>query len=247
MQTLSTLWIYLLRILPGLTLVALFLLLIRPKKELRVVLYILAFVLMRDAMTPLGLWSLGASRGFLWVRLSNDPLFLIIFGVLSLGLVAGLYLADRDNREHLVWLRGNSIWGVLLGMIGSFVVIAPFLLGYARIEIGARGGPVARSLLLPILIFALLANLFEETLFRGYALSYFDQRQPPLMAGISSGLAFAVCHTFLAITVTGVGMPLLAFTLWEGTIAGLVGAKYGVLPATLTHGGAVFLLSSGLL
>ena len=29
-------------------------------------------------------------------------------------------------------------------------------------------------------------------------------------------------------------------------IAGLVGAKGGVLPATLTHGGTIFLLSSGL-
>ena len=246
MQTLNTLATYLLRILPGLALVALFLLLIRPQKELRVVLYILAFVLMRDAMTPLGLWSLGATRGFLWIRLRTDPLFLIIFGVLSLGLVAALYLADRDNREHLVWLRGNRTRGALIGITGSLVVVAPFLLGYSQVEMGARGGPVSRSLLLPILIFALLGNLFEETLFRGYVLSYFEQGQPPLVAGIASGLTFAVCHTFLAITVTGVGAPLLVFTLWEGIIAGLVGAKYGVLPATLTHGGAVFLLSSGL-
>ena len=44
-----------------------------------------------------------------------------------------------------------------------------------------------------------------------------------------------------------IARTLLAFTLWEGTIAGLVGAKGGVLPATLTHGGAIFLLSSGLI
>ena len=48
-------------------------------------------------------------------------------------------------------------------------------------------------------------------------------------------------------TVTGVGYPLLLFTLWEGMIAGIVGARGGVLPSTLTHGGAIFLLSSGLI
>jgi uncharacterized protein len=47
--------------------------------------------------------------------------------------------------------------------------------------------------------------------------------------------------------VTGVGYPLLVFTLWEGVIAGVVGAKRGVLPAALTHGGTIFLLSSGLI
>ena len=48
-------------------------------------------------------------------------------------------------------------------------------------------------------------------------------------------------------TVSDIGYPLLVFTLWEGTIAGIVGARGGVIPATLTHGGAIFLLSSGLI
>jgi hypothetical protein len=52
-----------------------------------------------------------------------------------------------------------------------------------------------------------------------------------------------VCKTL----VTGAGYPLLLFTLWEGIIAGLVGARGGALPATLTHGLAIFLLSSGLI
>jgi hypothetical protein len=201
---------------------------------------------MRDAMTPLGLWSLGATNGVFWIRLSSDPLFLIIFGILSLGTVAALYMADRENREHLVWFREDSVLGTVLGVVGSIAVVAPFFLLYPRIEMGARGGPVASSLLLPILIFTLLGNLFEETLFRGYVLRYLEEKHRPLIAGIYSGLVFAICHIFLATTVTGIGTPILLFTIWEGVIAGLVGAKYGLIPATLTHGGAVFLLSSGL-
>jgi hypothetical protein len=69
----------------------------------------------------------------------------------------------------------------------------------------------------------------------------------PINAGIASGVVFAFCHIFLAITVTAAGYPLLVFTLWEGIIAGIIGAKGGVLCSTLTHGGAIFLLSSGLI
>jgi hypothetical protein len=69
----------------------------------------------------------------------------------------------------------------------------------------------------------------------------------PIKAGVSSGIVFAFCHIFLAITVTGIGYPLLVFTLWEGVIAGIVGARCGVIAATLTHGGAIFLLSSSLI
>jgi hypothetical protein len=69
----------------------------------------------------------------------------------------------------------------------------------------------------------------------------------PVTAGIASGVVFAFCHIYLATTVTDAGVNLLAFTLWEGIIAGLVGAKGGVLASTVTHGGAIFLLSSGLI
>ena len=69
----------------------------------------------------------------------------------------------------------------------------------------------------------------------------------PIEAGLASGVVFAFCHIFLATTMTGVGYSLLAFTLWEGVIAGVVGATWGVVPSTLTHGGAIFLLASGLI
>ena len=52
--------------------------------------------------------------------------------------------------------------------------------------------------------------------------------QTPIKAGVDSGVVFAFCHIFLATTmttVTDVGYPLLVFTLWEGTIVGIVGSK----------------------
>jgi hypothetical protein len=63
-------------------------------------------------------------------------------------------------------------------------------------------------------VFALLGNLLEELLFRGYVYNYFRTKDVDLRAGV---------------------------------ICGIVGAKYGVLPAAVVHGGAIFMLTSGLM
>src|SRR2546423_1806081 len=63
---------YLIRVAPGLLLGGLMLLLARRDARLRVVVYLALFVLLRDAMTPLGLWSFGA-QGLFWMRLHSDP------------------------------------------------------------------------------------------------------------------------------------------------------------------------------
>ena len=46
---------------------------------------------------------------------------------------------------------------------------------------------------------------------------------------------------------TDAGLPLMAFTCWEGVVAGLICHCHGVLAAKLSHGLAVFLLASAVL
>jgi membrane protease YdiL (CAAX protease family) len=209
--------------------------------------YLALFILLRDAMTPLGLWTFGA-QGFFWIRLHDDPSFLILFGIACLGLTMAMYFFDRENRPLLQWLRGPWYRGLLWGTIGALAVVAPFVVIYRYTPIDTRGGVVSSTLLPAILVFALLGNLLEESLFRGYVYGQLlSQKMTPLSAAIASGVIFCFCHIYLATTVTNIGYPLLVFTLWEGIIAGLVGSKCGVLPSTLTHGGAIFLLSSGLI
>jgi uncharacterized protein len=244
-ETLGVIWIYLLRILPGLMLGIILLLFAKPSPIARVGIYLMFFILMRDALTPLGLWSLGR-EGFLWIRLYDDALFLILFGLFSGLLAVGVFYFDRENRSVFYWLRGNPIAGTITGILGALLVVSPFFFFYAAVPLGERGGAVAAQLLLPILIFALLGNLLEEGLFRGFVMGHLEHRFPSYAAGVLSGVVFAFCHIFLAITVTGIGMPLLAFTLWEGIIAGLIGYRFGVIPAAVAHGGAIFLLSSGI-
>jgi membrane protease YdiL (CAAX protease family) len=244
--TLDTIATFFVRLAPGLVLGALMLLLARREPRLRIVIYLALFVLVRDAMTPLGLWSFGP-EGFFWIRLPRDPGFLIVFGVASLGLTIGVSCLDRANRSLLRWTQGNLSLGLLRGIAGAAVVVAPLVVIYQDTPLEARGGQVPLQNVPAILVFALLGNLLEELLFRGYVYGELARRMAPVHAGIASGVVFAFCHIYLATTVTAIGYPLLVFTLWEGMIAGLVRAKSGLLPATLTHGGAIFLLSSGLL
>lgn len=95
MDTLLTVCNYLGRILPGLILIALAFWVLKPQANLRIIIYITSFILMRDALTPLGLWKIGKTDGVFWIRLSTDPMFLILFGLCSLLIVMGLFTFDR--------------------------------------------------------------------------------------------------------------------------------------------------------
>ncbi len=220
--------------------------LFRREPRLRIVLYLAIFILLRDAMTPLGLWSFGR-QGFFWIRLDSDPWFLVLLGLACLGISLGVYYLDGENQSLFRWTRGNLPSGLVWGVCGAFVVVAPFVAAYQHTAVESRGGPIPLQNIPAILVFAMLGNLLEEALFRGYVYGQLAQKMAPIKAGIASGVVFAFCHVFLATTVTDTGYPLLVFTLWEGMIAGGVGAKGGVIPATLTHGGAIFVLSSGLI
>jgi hypothetical protein len=95
---------------------------------------------------------------------------------------------------------------------------------------------------------ALFGNFYEEILFRGYLYGWLADKEnvKPVIAGLLSGVFFSFGHVFLAYNVTQVGISILIFAVWEGCLAGLVRSRFGLIPAVLTHGLAVFLLTSGL-
>ncbi|HEX4202555.1 MAG TPA: CPBP family intramembrane glutamic endopeptidase [Chthoniobacterales bacterium] len=233
------------RILPGCLLAGLILLLL-PRRflEFRICIYIGLFILLRDVMTPLGVWRFGTT-GFFWIRVFNEPLSLIFMALCMVVLIPVMNLIDPDLKALIVWKKAAWLPLILAGAIGALAVAAPsFLLSFG-IPIGQRGGPVTSQLLGSLLIFAMLGNLYEEVLFRGYLQGYLEKLLPPLKAAILGGFAFSFGHIFLATTVTDAGPLVLAFTLYEGLIAGIVRMKFGVLGSTITHGGGIFLLLSG--
>jgi len=269
---------YGLRVAPGIA-ALLLLLLFLPRKAagIRITVYIALFIVIRDTMTPLGLWSFG-TKGFFWIRFTDSWVLLLLIAAGS-GVAAGaMLLAEPQWRARIEWIRRppgrasqqaqtnpprrpnsqetsryldaarNLTLNLTAGLVGAVLTAAPLLLLYTGTPIALRGGVVAAVLLPAIAAVALVGNFYEELLFRGFLQDYLriDLGLPRLRSALLSGVAFAAGHSFLAVTVTPVGAPLLLFALYEGIIAGLIRMRWGLLPAVLSHGGAIFLLAGGL-
>lgn len=215
---------------------------------LHLFIFVLLFIFTRDAMTPLGVWSIGG-EGFLWIRFNASPWILLILGTSSLGIVFLMQRISTELAALTKWFEDRAVKGIFLGIVGAFVVVLPLVIYQGlTTPIEARGGRVDLGLLPFLLYIALSVNLYEEILFRGYLQGWLIKKEgiSPFKAALLSGAFFSFGHLFLAYNVTQVGIPILIFTFWEGSIAGLVRNKYGVIPAAITHGLAIFFIVSGL-
>lgn len=238
---------YSVRILPGLLLIGACFALARAARDplLRILTLIFGFILIRDAMTPLGFWRLGAAAGVPWLRFTDQAGILLLFGLGTVALTAAVLKLDSGLRSLVRWGRFTPItlaWGIGGGVLAA----APALLLSLPTPLAARGGAVAVTLLPVLLAFSLAGNLAEEVLFRGFLQGRLEQHAGAVRAALLSALLFAACHAFLASTVTDVGWPLLAFTLYEGLICAFLRVRSGVIAAALAHGTAIFLLASAL-
>ncbi|PRX96059.1 CPBP family intramembrane glutamic endopeptidase [Allonocardiopsis opalescens] len=239
---------YAARILPGLLLIAwCFALARRGGDPLpRIAVLLLGFVLLRDAMTPTGLWRLGSVDGVLvWLRFTENALTLVLLGLGTLAATGALLRFDPELRALVRWGRADAA-AVALGLGGGLAAAAPVLALNLLWPVHERGGAVALGLLPVLAFFSLSGNLAEEVLFRGFLQGRMEPALGPARAALGSAVLFAACHVFLASTVTGAGWPLLAFTLYEGLICAALRMRRGVLPAALAHGTAIFLLGAGL-
>ncbi|QCU77496.1 CPBP family intramembrane metalloprotease [Citricoccus sp. SGAir0253] len=199
-----------------------------------------------------------------WLRFTDDPVALLVLAVASLALAAGIVLACRDLRWTVLW-SGPRWWlSVLAGLAGAAVIVAPFLWLYGTlgtwfpalaggagvVPLDERGGAVAGGVLVALAVFALCGNLVEEVLFRGFLQAHLEDATPGRTgrwrAALLSGLVFAAAHLALAYLLTDLGWPVVAFTLLEGLVCAVVAMRQGVLGATVAHGGAIFVLASGL-
>lgn len=248
-MTLELLSGFFIRIFPGMAVAALMLILI-PRKLLffRISIYIMIFIFIRDAMTPAGLWSFG-TEGFFWIRFVQDPATLILFGLSSIGFVFAMNRIDPACGELIEWISRDKIKALLTGAAGAVLVVLPVAVYYMNIDISIRGGVVPSAMIPAIFIISFGGNFYEEALFRGYVQGYLEKKESigRMKAAVISGVMFSFCHIFLASTVTSIGYPILIFALYEGIIAAFVRMKYGMIPATITHGGAIFLLTGGFL
>ncbi|MGC5700785.1 CPBP family intramembrane metalloprotease [Pseudomonas sp. NFXW11] len=227
---------YLIYLLPGLTLFALwFGLTPRSLPGLRIAILLLGFVLMRDVMTPLQFWSLGAGAQIGFIA---NPLVLAALGLMSLAAVAGLARVAPELWALVVWKQGGLALGLLLGLLAGCALGLPL-----RWHSGIGWGQAGALWLLAMALLALGGNALEEVLFRGFLQGHLEQFCSPWRAALLSALAFAACHSFLALSVTRAGWPVLLFTLLEGLLCAGLRVRYGVLAATVAHATVIGLIA----
>jgi membrane protease YdiL (CAAX protease family) len=257
---------YIAAVAPGaLVLAALLAALPRHIPAARVATHLAMFVLLRDAMTPHGMWSI-VSGGANWpvpvMRLIASGPGLLALAAATAGIVWALARYE-SLCANVAWRKpGLPLPRALAsGVAGALVIAAPVWLSTAIRWAGvlvlshtdgadSTAGPCAvPAVRLPaLLIFALVGNSYEELLFRGMLQGYLEEAEHvsrPRAAALSA-LAFAAGHVFLATTVTDIGWPLLAFTLYEGYVCALLRNRSGLAAAALAHGGGIFMLASGL-
>ena len=238
-----------LRVLPGIVLLVASLLLLRKLRDPMgtIAVLILGFLLLRDTMTPTGLWRLGAADGVaVWVRMIDDGTTLVLLGFGTLAITGILLATDARLRDLIHWGRPGP-GSVGLGILGGTLAAAPVLVMVSCWPLSERGGAVSIGILPALLFFALAGNLLEEVLFRGLLQRRLERAVGRIRAVALSAVLFAACHSLLAASVTDVGWPLLAFTLYEGAICALLAMRFGVVSSTLAHGLAIFLLAAGLI
>jgi membrane protease YdiL (CAAX protease family) len=117
-----------------------------------------------------------------------------------------------------------------------------------------------------LLVFSVSGNMYEEVLFRAYWVNRVASRVGPVTGVAVSTLVFATMHVFLGYSLAAagaarlesgatnsgrparpaalVGLQVQAFTLLEGLVCGIVFVQFGLFPAALTHGLAIFFLSA---
>jgi membrane protease YdiL (CAAX protease family) len=227
----------------------------------RVVLHLASFIMLRDAMTPHGLWSIEAGWGpLVTIRLLASVPGLLALAAMTATLIAAL-LRYEPLTYDVAWRKPgmSTLRTAVVGMAGAALIAAP-VVALSRLlstpgtdaasstvaKVGSGLIPASRAPALAV--FALVGNAYEELLFRGVLQGYLEreERVKAGRAALLSALAFAAGHIFLATAVTQVGWPLLAFTFYEGYLCATLRTHYGLAAAALAHGGGIFLLAAGL-
>ncbi|MET0388622.1 MAG: CPBP family intramembrane glutamic endopeptidase [Polyangiales bacterium] len=232
---------YVSRVAPG-VLAAVVLLVCVPRElaGLRLAVHVGLFMVLRDGMTPVGLWRV-ASRG---VWLTHEPVALLALAAACGWLALGTFRLEPRLSQRITWLRGHVVRALSLGLVGGCVIAAPaMLLGWLTPSAAVGGGRSAFSLV-ALFVFSLVGNAYEELLFRGFLQELVAERVGAARAAWIAGLAFAFGHAPLAVAVTDVGAPLLIFTAYEGLICAQLARRCGLASAIAAHGLGIFFVAA---
>src|SRR6185503_11000481 len=108
---------------------------------MRIPVYILLFIMMRDAMTPSGLWHIG-TMPVVWIRFARDQVSLAVIGLLSLGIVYAVQKLEPKLAKLVVWKKKAPARALGIGAVAGLVIGAPSVIFSAFVPAWIRGGAV---------------------------------------------------------------------------------------------------------
>ena len=227
-------------------------------REWRVAVLMVMVVVLRDSLTPTGIWSFGGGRGGYWLRFSDDWVVLAALSAAGLLFFAFLNAWQADLCSVVVWRkRGSALVTGMLSLACACVGVLPFGL----LNLVLRSGPAAASgttltwtlppppallVLFPAnLAFASIGSLLEELLFRGMVQGLLEPAMGVHGSIAPSALLYTLAHGFVASAVSDMGLPVYAFSLWLGLVLGKLRAERGTAPCVLAHALVLVVLSMG--
>lgn len=207
----------------------------------RVILHILFFIHARDAMTANGFWQITSGS----VRFTVPVSVLLTLAAVSAILFIAVRRIETEAGKGMRWFGTNFWRSMFIGIVGAALVsgVVATLKNYFALT--SMPAPAINNFP-ALLVFALVANAYEELLFRGLLQNTLSKTISPARAAFISGFFFCFCHANLAMQVGHASLSILLFTLIEGLAAAFVYNRAGLLGATLTHGLAVFALAAGM-
>lgn len=201
---------------------------------------VLSYYLLTFALSWGGVFLVvGGPAGFPATQQQFDELlpFVVLFlasGPVLAGLVMTVFVSGkaglRDLLSHLLTWRVGAAWYAVALLTAPLVVLATLLvlaLFSANFLPGIFSAEDTLSILLPGLAAGLVAGLFEEPGWTGFAIPRLKARYSILAAGLIAGVLWGVWHFIVALWGGGTADGALALPLFLSQLAFYV----GVLPA----------------
>src|SRR4051812_6792764 len=154
---------YLDRIWPGVLVIALLLGMLRGRAFtwMRVAIYVISFMMLRDALFTSRLWQI-TGWPMPWMRFARDQVSLGLMGAASGLIVLALWRSERELSRGITWTRKKPVSAIGLGLAGGLAIAGPALVAGAFVSPWLRGGVVPYAFWPALAWLSFLGNLLEE-------------------------------------------------------------------------------------
>lgn len=233
---LTAIGLFLLNLTPAL-IIGILTLLFVPKsmRLLRILVYILLLVLVRDRFLTSG--------GEIFVSLN-----ILLYSIVPLLIIAAAIFYETEIVGLIIWTKDNIPRVIIAGVIGALAIGLPVFLAHRFLP--AASGLFNGSLeMLPYITLPLLAIVaLEEIVFQGFLQGYLEEHIGIAKSAVISGLFFIFSYCLVShyISLENTFL-LLLFIILQGFIVAQLQVRYGVVAGIIARSVSLLLVFSGVI